>query len=81
MRPADAVVEAPGGRFAPLRRATSPEEVGRAIAVGVIVETDPDTAVACGACFDDPEDAEEAFDAAEDPAVFGNEEGAGCVPS
>ncbi len=77
----DTIVEGPGGRALPLRRATSPEEVGRALEAGVIVETDLDTALACGAWFDDPEDAEEAFEAAEDPAVFGGPEGAGHGPS
>ena len=81
MRPIDTIVTALGGRSAGLRRVRSPAEVGHALEAGVIVETDPATARACGAWFDDPVDAEEAFEAAEDPAVFGAEEGTDRAPS
>ena len=57
-----------------VRRAETPEEVGRLLLEpGVIVEMDPDTAAACGACEDDCIDAEEAFEAAGDPFEFGDE--------
>ena len=68
----DGVVRAPGGRGAPLRRASGPDQVGRAIRPGVIVETDLATAQACGAWREDCTDAEEAFEAAQDPADFGD---------
>ncbi len=71
----DAIVEGPGGRAAPLRRAAGPEEVGRALEPGVIVETDLATAIECGAWLDGTDDPLEAFEAAEDPAVFGAPEG------
>lgn len=77
MKRTDGVVRAPGGRSAPLRRAATPEEVGLALEPGVVVETDLETAVACGAWFDDIEAAEEAFEAAEDPYDFGDEAGVG----
>ncbi len=77
MKRMDGIVRAPGGQAAPLRRATTPEEVGRALEAGVIVETDPATARACGAWIEDCDEAEEAFEAAEDPADFGDEGGVG----
>ena len=70
MRRADGTVRAPGGRMAPLRRARTAENVGQALEPGVIVETDLATAEACGAWLDDV-DAAEAFEAATDPADFG----------
>ena len=70
MKRIDGYVRAPGGRLAPLRRAADPEGVGVALAPGVIVETDPDTADSCGAWHDDPESAEQAYEAAEDPSDF-----------
>ncbi len=81
MRPIDTIVAVPGGGSAVLRWVTSPAEVGRYLDAGVIVETELETARACGAWFDDPDDAEEAFEAAEDPAVFGAAEGANRAPS
>lgn len=81
MRSIDAIVEAPGGKAAPLRRAKTPEEVGRALGAGVIVETDLATALECGAWRDDAVDAGEAFEASEDPAVFGGPEGSGRASS
>ena len=66
----DGIALAPGGRSAPLRRANDPDRIGRAIRPGVIVETDPATAEACGAWLEDCLDAAEAFEAAEDPADF-----------
>lgn len=77
MRRVDGTARAPGGRMAPLRRARTAEEVGQALSPGVIVETDLATAEACGAWLDDV-DAAEAFEAATDPADFG--EGAGNGP-
>ena len=65
----------PGGLLAPLTRADDPDRIGRSIRPGVIVETDLTTAEVCGAWVDDCLEAEEAFEAAEDPAGFG--EGAG----
>ena len=76
MKRTDGRVHAPGGRFAPLRRAANPEEVGLALEPGVVVETDLRTALACGALYDDTE-AEEAFEAAEDPSDFWDREGDG----
>lgn len=64
----------PGG--AAVRRAETPEEVGRLLLEpGAIVEMDPGTAEACGACADDCTDWEEAFEAAGDPFEFGDEGG------
>ena len=77
MKREDGTVRAPGGRMAPLRRARTAENVGQALEPGVIVETDLATAEACGAWLDDV-DAAEAFEAAMDPADFG--EGAGDGP-
>ena len=65
------VVRAPDGRAAPLSRVKSADQVGRAIRPGVIVEVDRETADACGAWSDDCLTAAEAFEAAEDPADFG----------
>lgn len=62
-----------GGRAVPVRRAKTASEVGLLLEPGVIVEMDPDTAAACGACEDDCIDWEEAFEAAEDPFEFGDE--------
>ncbi|MCY4594636.1 MAG: hypothetical protein OXC19_07520 [Bryobacterales bacterium] len=70
MRRADGTARAPGGRIAPLRRARTADEVGQALEPGVVVETDLATAEACGAWLDDV-DAAEAFEAATDPADFG----------
>lgn len=70
MKRADRIVQAPGRGFALLRRATSPDEVGRSLEPGVMVETDLETALACGAWFEDAEAAEEAFEATEDPSDF-----------
>jgi hypothetical protein len=61
------------GRAVPLRRAETAEEVGLLLEPGVVVEMDPDTAAACGACLDDCTDWEEAFEASEDPFEFGDE--------
>ena len=44
----DGSARAPRGRDAPLRRAFDPDQVGRALRPGVIVETDPATAQAWG---------------------------------
>ena len=77
MKPTDRIVQGPGGAAALLRRATTPDAVGRALADGVIVEVDRDTAAACGADRDDSIDAAEAFAAAEDPADFFDEGGRG----
>lgn len=77
MKPIDRIVSGPGGAAALLRRATTPDEVGRALADGVIVEVDSDTAAACGADRDDSIDDAEAFAAAEDPADFFDEGGHG----
>ena len=75
------VTRAPGGRAAPIRRAQSPDELGRALRPGVIVETDMGTAEACGAWAEDCLDAAEAFEASEDPATFGKrEEGSDGAP-
>lgn len=65
------VVKAPDGRVAPLCRVKSADRVGSAIRPGVIVEVDRETADACGAWSDDCLTAAEAFEAAEDPADFG----------
>ena len=62
-----------GIQAAPLRRAASAEEVGVLLEPGVVVEMDPETAAACGACADDNIDPEDAFEAAGDPAEFGDE--------
>ncbi|MYB54050.1 MAG: hypothetical protein F4X77_17900 [Acidobacteriia bacterium] len=62
-----------GGRAVPVRLAKTATEVGLLLEPGVIVEMDPDTAAACGACEDDCIDWEEAFEAAEDPFEFGDE--------
>lgn len=62
-----------GGKAVPVRSATTAAEVGQLLEPGVIVEMDPDTATACGACADDCIDWEEAFEAAEDPFDFGDE--------
>lgn len=77
MKRMDNVVWTPSGRAAPLRRATTPGEVGRALEAGVIVETDVATALACGACIEDCDEADQAFEATEDPADFGGVEGIG----
>ena len=77
MKPIDRIVPGPGGGAALMRRAETPVEVGRALADGVIVEVDSDTAAACGADRDDSIDAAEAFAAAEDPADFFDEGGHG----
>ena len=58
---------------AALRRAETPEEVGRLLMAGAVVEMDPETAAAVGACADDCIDPEDAFAAAGDPAEFGDE--------
>ena len=64
------------GSGAAVRRAATPEEVGRLLLEpGTIVEMDPDTAEACGACADDCTDPEEALAAAGDPFEFGDEGG------
>ena len=64
-----------GGR-AGVRRAATPEEVGRLLLEpGTVVETDTGTAEACGAILDDCVSAEEAFEAAGDPFEFGDEGG------
>ena len=68
MKPMDRIVRGPDGRAALLRRVESAEEVGRALAAGLVVEVDFAVAEACGACRDDDVDAAEAFEAAEDPA-------------
>ena len=65
------VTRGPGGLIVPLSRADDPEQVGRSIRPGVIVETDLATAENCGAWVDDCLEAEEALEAAEDPAGFG----------
>ncbi len=70
MKRPDGITKAPGGRFAPLVRVDRAEEVGLAIRPGVIVEVDAATAEDCGACREDCLDAEEAFEASEDPADF-----------
>lgn len=62
-----------GNEGAPLRRARTPEEVGRLLMAGAVVEMDPETAAAVGACADDCIDFEDAFAAAADPAEFGDE--------
>ena len=62
-----------GGKAVPLRRAATAEEVGLLLEPGVVVEMDPDTAAACGACPDDCTDWEEAFEASEDPFEFGDQ--------
>ena len=72
MKPGERIVRASGGRAAPLRQASTPAQVGRALEAGVIVETDPLTAEACGACLEDCADFEEALAAAEAPAEFGD---------
>ncbi len=64
-----------GGKAVPLRRAETAEQVGLLLEPGVVVEMDPDTAAACGACQDDCTDWEEAFEASEDPFEFGDEGG------
>ena len=61
------------GKAVLLRRAETAEEVGLLLEPGVMVEMDPDTAAACGACSDDCTDWEEAFEASEDPFEFGDE--------
>ncbi len=76
----DGFARAPGGLFAPLRRAPDPDQAGRAIRPGVIVEMDLATAEACGAWMDDCLDAGEAFEAAEDPADFGESAGGSDGP-
>lgn len=75
MKRSTALTRGPGGRLVALTRAADPGHVGRSIRPGVIVETDSITAEVCGAWVDDCLEAEEAFEAAEDPAGFG--EGAG----
>ncbi len=80
MRRTDGIVRAPGGALAPLRHATTPDEVGRALEAGVIVETDLDTARGCGAWIEDCDEPDEAFEATEDPADLGGEEGVGDGP-
>lgn len=70
MRRGDRFAHAPGGGLAPLRYASSPEEVGIALKPGLIVETDLESAQACGAWFEDADSAEVAFKAAEDPSDF-----------
>lgn len=65
--------DASGGGQAPVLRAETPEEVGRLLLeAGAVIETDPETAAACGACADDCISAEEAFEAAADPFDFGS---------
>ena len=65
--------EKTGGRPA-VRRAATPEEVGRLLLEpGTVVETDPGTAEECGAVLEDCISAEEAFEAAGDPFEFGDE--------
>ena len=75
MKRSTAVVRGPAGLLVPLSHAADPDQVGRLIRPGVVVETDLATAEACGAWVDDCLEAEEAFDAAEDPPGLG--EGAG----
>ena len=75
MKRSSGVTRGPGGRLVPLSRAADPDQVGRSIRPGVIVETDFATAEACGAWVDDCLGPEEAFEATEDPADFS--EGAG----
>lgn len=75
MKLPDGIARAPGGRHAPLVRISRKDEVGPAIRPGVIVEVEPDAAAACGAWAEDCIDAEEAFEAAEDPADFGGQGG------
>ena len=77
MKRPDGIARAPGGRRAPLVRVARKEEVGRALRPGVIVEVDPAVAAACGAWAEDCIDAAEAFEAAEDPAAFGDGPGGG----
>lgn len=71
------LVRAPSGQLAPMRRAMTPEQVGQALEPGVVVEADLETALACGAWFDDIDAAEVAFEAAEDPSDFWDEEADG----
>ena len=77
MKRPDRIARAPGGRPAPLVRVSRAGDVGRAVRPGVIVEVEPEAAEACGAWAEDCIDAEEAFDAAEDPADFGDGRGGG----
>ena len=57
-----------------VRRAETAADVGRLLLEpGVIVETDPATAEACGACADDCTDFEDALEASGDPFEFGDE--------
>ena len=64
--------ESNGGKAA-VRRAETPEEVGRLLLEpGTVIEMDRATAEACGACQDDCIDAEEALEAAGDPCDFGS---------
>ena len=66
-------IDQAGSEQAPRRRAATAEEVGRLLEPGVVVEMDPETADACGACVDDCIGDEDAFAAAVDPAEFGDE--------
>ena len=80
MRRIDGIARSASGRAAPVRRARTPDEVGRLLRPGVVVETDAATALACGAWDDGAEDEADAFEAAEDPAAFGDEEGMRDAP-
>lgn len=80
MKRPDDLVRGPGGILVPLSRATSPDQVGRRIRPGLVVEMDAAMAEACGAWVDDCLEAEEAFEAAEDPAEFGDSAGGGNGP-
>ena len=69
------------GGGAAVRRAETPEEVGRLLLEpGAVIEMDARTAEACGACADDCTDPEDAFEAAGDPFEFGDEEGGDEAP-
>lgn len=70
MKGPDRIVRAPGGVAALLRSVPDPDEVGVAVEPGVIVEVDRRTAEDCGAWIEDCVAADEAFEAAEDPADF-----------
>lgn len=68
----------PDGRWAPLRRAATPAEAGRALAPGLLVEVSAETAAACGACREACASDEEAFAATGHPAEFGDEDPVGA---
>ena len=72
MKRMDGIMRAPGGGSASLRIAATPDRVGRALDAVVIVATGLATARACGAWIEDPEEAKEAFESADDPADFGD---------